>query len=141
MERNPYSPPEARVADATEGDGAGANGAKRGGCLVAFIGFMIVANAVVALVYFTATGTIAGQFPRLTEGLVRVLGVAALVNILWAILVWRWRRIGVYGLIVMSALAFAVNVYVGVPVLQAIVGFLGPVILVLLVRKKWSLFR
>src|SRR5262245_58683779 len=127
MERNPYSPPESRVADAPEGNTAAA---KRGGCLIAFLGFMVLANAAVALIYFAATGTISAQSPRLNEGLVRVLGVAALVNVLWAILVWRWFRIGVYGLIVMSVFAFAVNVYVGLPVLQALAGFLGPAILV-----------
>src|SRR5262245_55758718 len=142
MERNPYSPPESRVADAAEGNAAaGAERPTRGGCLVAFLGFMVVANAAVALIYFAATGTIAAQFPRLTEGLVRLLGVAALLNVLWAILVWRWFRLGVYGLIVMSVFAFSVNIYVGVPALQAVVGFLGPAILALLVRKKWSWFR
>lgn len=137
MNRNPYTPPEANVDDVP----GVATPATRGGCLITFLVLVIVANTVLAVVYFTQAALIASQLPRLSEGFVFALGAVGLLNVFLASLVWRWRRVGVYGFVSVSLLVFALNLYVGLPVLQAAAGLLGPLILILLVRGKWSHFR
>lgn len=137
MNRNPYSPPEANVDDVS----GVATSATRGGCLIAFLVVMIAANTGVALVYFTRSALIASQLPGLSEGFVFALGGVGLLNVFLASLVWRWRRVGVYGFVSVSLLVFALNLYVGLPLFQATGGLLGPLILILLVRGKWPHFR
>ena len=112
----------------------------RGGCLTTFLVVLIVVNALVALPYFLYPGAIAHRFPRFTHGLLLLMGAGAVLNIILALLVWNWRRVGVYGFVAVSLVVFAVNLYVGVPILQAVLGLLGIVILAFLVRPRWARF-
>ena len=121
----------------------------QGGCLTAFLVAMIIANAGTAQLYLlnwskdfpeNIPESITQQFPRMSQGLLLLLGFGALLNIVLAALVCQWRRVGVYGFFALALLAFSINLYVGIPVIQAIGGLLGPLILALLVRPRWSRF-
>ena len=112
----------------------------RGGCLTSLLVFMIIANAASALIYLLNPGPVIQQYPRLAQGFLLLFIVALLLNIVLAILVWKWRRVGVYGCIAIALIVFPINLYVGIPVLKALTGFLGPLILGVLVRPKWGRF-
>lgn len=101
---------------------------------------MIIANAGIALVYFLNPGPVTQQYPRLSQGLLLLLGVGGLLNIVLAILVWQWRRMGVYGYAAMALFVFPINLYAGLPVAQAIIGLLGPLVLAFLVKPRWARF-
>ena len=112
----------------------------RGGCLTAFLIFMIIVNALTAILYIVQHEVIAKSFPALHPALIAVLTLATVVNIFLAIAVWKWKKWGVYGFVIVAIFAFAINMYVGVPVISAFIGLLGPIILALLVRPKWKFF-
>lgn len=115
-------------------------GVARGGCLTAFLVFIVLANAVTVLFYLIYAEQVRILFPRLSSGGLFALWFGALLNIAFAIMVWQWRRVGVYGLIILALLVFPFNLYIGIPAVQAMIGLLGPVILALLVRSNWNRF-
>lgn len=113
---------------------------QRGGCLTAFLLVMIIANALTALFHLSFPSFVSRHYPGMGRGLVLLLGLGGLLNIVFAILVWQWRRAGVYGLAAIAVLVFPLNLHIGIPVLPAAFGLLGPLILVVLVWPKWTRF-
>lgn len=114
---------------------------ERGGCLVAYLVFMIAANGLSAAAYLLSPGAIQAATPNLSDPMMFVLAAGALLNIGFAIGVWNWRRIGVFGFVGMGLLVFPVNVWLGVPIASAVIGLVGPSLLALLVRPKWHHFN
>jgi len=112
----------------------------RGGCLATFLVLMIVTNALTAVVYLARPEAIQQETPGISEGMLTLLAVAALTNIGLALMVWSWKRVGVYGFFAVALLAFGVNVLAGIPLHMALVGFGGPILLAFLVRARWHLF-
>jgi hypothetical protein len=108
----------------------------RGGCLVVFLIVMMVANAAVALIYALALlrGPETLAVPTWALLLFMALGV---VNFVAAIAIWRWRRLGVYTFCALAPVVFLVNIAIHAAPLAALAGFLGPLILILLVWRKW----
>lgn len=132
----------AEVTDetATAANGESSDQIRRGGCLTVFLLFMIATNALSAVSYLLRPEPALQQFPRLSKPLVLILVAGCLLNVLLAVLVWHWNRVGVHGFLAVSVLAFAVNLYIGLPVPFLAIGLIGPVILVLLVRSRWRRF-
>jgi uncharacterized membrane protein YhaH (DUF805 family) len=112
----------------------------RGGCLTALLAAMIASNSLAAIVYFADPVAISQQTPSFPEELGLLLGLCAVLNAALAVMVLRWRRIGVYGLIATAALTFAVNLQVGVPLEMSLIGLAGPITLALLVWPRWKHF-
>jgi hypothetical protein len=110
---------------------------KRGGCLTAFLILMLVANPLTAGYYVLAGETVRQSLPNLPGWAIPVLAVAAVLNFVFAVGVWMWKRWGVYGLFVSAALVFVLNTFI-VGILPALVGIIGPVILFFLIRPVWS---
>ena len=134
---NPYAPPQAqdaRLAPAPQG----APG-ERGGCLTAFLVLMLIANPLVGLVYFLA-GDAMNAATHGHEWARPVLGLMCFVNVACAIGVWRFKRWGVYGFVAMAGAGLLVNVTLGVGIGSILGAFIGPAILVALVRPLWSRF-
>jgi hypothetical protein len=101
---------------------------------------MFVANPLNGAYLLLATGAIAQAAPGLPPALVATLGIGGFVNLAFAIAVWHWKRWGVYGLGISSAVVFVINAtYLGV--LAAAVGLLGFGVLLLLVGPLWRYFR
>jgi len=113
----------------------------RGGCLTTFLVFMMIVNAALAVFYLLSSDAVAEQVPQLSQGVVLLLGAAALLNVILAVLVWQWRRAGVVGSVAVALVVFPLNIFVGLPILQSMAGLLGPMILAILVRPRWSRFR
>jgi uncharacterized membrane protein len=115
--------------------------APRGGCLTAWLVLMIIVGLGVSLVYFLRPDSMMTRYPRLSRGGVVLLGVATFANVVLAILIWNWRRVGVWGFIALAVLVFPFNLYIGVSLLPSLIGLVGPAILVALVWPKWSSFK
>ena len=101
---------------------------------------MMIANSLGAVAYFLMGDLIRSQPPHPPAAAIPVLGAACAANVVLAIAVWRWKKWGVYGFLGMSILAFVANVLMGTPVLNTAFGLLGPVILWLLIRPRWTDF-
>lgn len=63
------------------------------------------------------------------------------VNVLFMLAIWFWQKVGVYGVLVLSVFAFGFNMYIGLPITNALFGLVGPIILVFLVKNKWQRFK
>ncbi len=112
----------------------------RGVLLTLFLGLALLANPVLAVGYLTTPETYQEFFPGVPLGVFYGMGMLCLVNILLVTLIWCWKRVGVYGFYASTAVAFILNLYLGVGVGGAISGLLGAVVLFLLVRKRWYWF-
>ncbi|GAB6188031.1 hypothetical protein [Thermopirellula anaerolimosa] len=109
---------------------------KRGGCLTAWLVFLILANLWVALQNLVA-GAIARQaIPDLPAWVMPLTGLWALADCVFAIGIWKWKRWGLYGFIGSSLAAFVVNLMTTGFVL-ALLGLVGVGILAFLLRPVW----
>lgn len=113
----------------------------RGGCLTALLIAMLVANAATAIAYFADPVAVTQSAPNFSEEIGLLLGVCAVLNALFAVLVFQWRRIGLYGIAVTASVAFAVNLHLGLPIEVSLIGLAGPVMLGALVLPHWAQFR
>lgn len=109
----------------------------RGGCLTAFLVAMLVLNPLTSLYYIFAGEALRRAVPAFPSWAVPLFAVGSILNVVFALAVWRWQRWGVYGFLVTALLTFAINaIYVGI--LPGLLGVLGPVILCLLIRPHWA---
>ena len=140
MDENIYSPPKAELDSlpATQPE----RPESRGGCLTAFLLFGLIANGVTSIIYVKSLleGSMFGQ-PLPPQWALVMLSVGAALNVASCVAVWKWRRWGVYAFFGMAAVALGVNIAIGVPTLSLAMGFLGPVILALLIRPIWRYMR
>ena len=113
---------------------------KRGGCLTAFLVLAMIANPIVALVYVAGQEFVKRGLPSAPDWEFPVLAVLATANFVCAIGMWNWKKWGVVGSLSLSALAFVINVIIGVPAQSTIMGLSGPLIVVFLVKPLWRGF-
>jgi hypothetical protein len=113
----------------------------RGGCLTSWLVLLLIANCVTALLTFLNPDLVIRPFHRFSHGLVVLIGLAALANVVFVILIWNWRRVGFWGAVVVALLALPVNWYLGMGILHIASGLLGIAILAFLVRTKWGAFK
>ena len=113
---------------------------KRGFWLSAFLIIMFVVNPLTAFSYFMHPGVIIEVYPNATVGILYLLGLMSLCNVVLAALIWNWRKIGVYGFYGMVALAFVINLYLGLGVIGSLTGLIGAVIVFFTTSKRWEYF-
>ncbi|MGI9548151.1 MAG: hypothetical protein ACR2MM_12985 [Flavobacteriaceae bacterium] len=114
---------------------------KRGGCITAFLIFMFVINPLLTIYYLVAGDMVREAMPNIPDWAMPVLAVFGLINLGLAIAIWKWKRIGVYGLWVSAVLVLIINLTIGLTPIQSFMGLLGPLIITLLVRPKWADFN
>lgn len=113
---------------------------KRGFWLTAFLILMLIANPISALTYFTAPQLIRAAYPDATTGLISLLGLLCLVNVLLAVLIFAWKKAGVYGFYAVTVLALILNVFIGAGILGMIGGLLGAAVIYATTQKRWMHF-
>lgn len=101
---------------------------QRHGCLTAWLVLIIVANALVGVVYIATAGTMTstGAVPGWA---IPILILLSLVNVGLAISLFMWKRWGFYGFIVTSLIALVVNLAIGLSIAQALFGLVGVAVL------------
>jgi hypothetical protein len=102
---------------------------QRHGCLTAWLVLVIIANALVALLYVAGGGVVAASLPSSRGWLVPVLAVLALANVAFAIALFLWKRWGFYGFVASSLVGLVVNIAAGINPAQAVFGLVGVAIL------------
>jgi len=90
---------------------------------------MIGVNSVTAIVTPLSVGLIQKATPGFPAWVVWPLGLGCLFNVVCAIALMNWKRWGFYGAALTSVIAFALNVYSGLPAGQCLLGFIGIAIL------------
>lgn len=113
---------------------------KRGFWLSAFLIFMFIANPLTAFTYFSNPEAIIQVYPKVTIGMLYFMGVMAIVNVVLAAGIWRWKKWGVYGFYCVVATAFCINLYVGLGLAGSLMGLMGAVIIFITTKKRWEVF-
>lgn len=113
---------------------------KRGGCITAFLIFMFIINPLISIYYLLAGDMVRDAYPAMPDWALPVLALFGLINLGLAIAIWKWKRIGIYGLWVSAAVVVVINLTIGLTPVQSFMGLIGPLIITLLVRPKWADF-
>jgi hypothetical protein len=101
---------------------------------------MLIANTAVALLYLFGTASFQSVAPGMDipSWAFIVLAILAIVNIVSAIALWMWQKWGFYAFVVTSIAAVVINLAIGIPILNALLGLIGLAILWYLLRDKWE---
>lgn len=97
----------------------GQDGKKRHGCLTAYLIVMLIANPLTILLYLT------GDYGYLPGWFVPVVIVISLLNILAAILLFKWKKLGFWLFVGLAVIMFIINLSVGVPIWNSLAGLIG----------------
>ena len=112
---------------------------QRHGCLTAWLGFIVVVNSLLA-VAAPFLGGMAGS--GLTPFLIGFIIVGSILNIVWAVALFKWYRWGFYGFLATTIIGVIVNVATGTPLAQSTSGLLGVSILYWMLQlgnpKAWE---
>jgi len=113
---------------------------KRGGCLTAFLLFLIVVNAGTSLFYLLGADFLVSRLHGFQTWQAYVLAAAGIINLVFLIMVYQWKKFGLYGIIGMSIIILAFNVYLGMGA-NAVLGLIGPIVLILVLRPVWKYMK
>lgn len=97
---------------------------QRHGCLTAWLTIMIILNSIISLVYLASA---AGAYSalRLPTFALLLLSLVGIANVACAIALFKWRKAGFYGFIGTSAVAFVVNLSIGLGIVPSLLGLGG----------------
>lgn len=103
---------------------------QRHGCVTAWLIFIIVANSIIAVIHIFANQFILDALPRNTSAsLIILLGFIGVANVVFAVVILQWKKIGFFGFAAASVVTFIINLSLGSGILQALLGLLGVAIL------------
>ena len=116
---------------------------KRHGCVTAWLISMLVVNALTIAIYGLFGAKTRAALPSMPAWVRWVFMLGATANCVFAVFLLRWKRWAFYAFCIPTPVVFAINLSIGVPLLSALWGFLGPVILYLVLQiggeeKTWS---
>jgi hypothetical protein len=101
---------------------------QRHGCLTAWLIVAIIANSAVGLFYFFNLAA-SGSMPHLSAWALPLLILLSFFNVLCAILLFRWKKLGFWGFCLSSTLAIIINLALGLGIFQSAVGLIGIAVL------------
>lgn len=112
---------------------------ERGGCLSTFIILMIIGNALSIFLYLGMGEklTRAAHLPAYTPVIMIVFGM---LNVVFAFMIYNWKKMGVYGLTVNSILILIANLMLGMGI-TSFGGLIGLGILFALINPVWKHFK
>jgi hypothetical protein len=113
----------------------------RSGCLTAFIIVLIVLNALGALSSFFAGPLLSTLTPEysISNSYSMISGVLSLLNIVFLIGVWRYKRWGFYGIIAVSIINIILGIFLTSSIITSLIsGLILPLILYFLIKPIWN---
>ena len=113
---------------------------KRGFWLTLFLVLMFIVNPLTAFTYFTKPEMVLQASPEMTVGTLYLLGVFATINVAIAAGIWMWKKWAVFGFFAIAAIAFCINLYIGIGIVPSLTGLIGPVIIYLTTKSRWQYF-
>ena len=70
---------------------------KRGGCLTAWLIFMLTANSLLALYYLVYLSGVGLPLLDVPQWAIYILTVGTILNVVFAVAIVRWKKWGLYG--------------------------------------------
>jgi hypothetical protein len=105
------------------------NGKQRHGCVTAWLILIIVANGLTAVSMPNLMNMIKQYQPNMPDWVLWPLVICALLNVVFAFALFKWKRWGFYGFLLTAAAAFAMNLSAGFGIGRSLLGLAGVVIL------------
>lgn len=112
---------------------------ERGGCLAALLILMMIGNGLTILVYLVMGDKIARQ-ARIPEWGSYLMAFFGFLNIIFAYLIYQWKKAGVIGICINAACILVANLALGLGV-SSFGGLIGIIILIALVSPRWQYFE
>jgi hypothetical protein len=106
-----------------------ANGKQRHGCLTAWLVLIIVVNALTALTMPSMMTMMRQYVPNLPDWVLWPLVLCGVLNVIFALALFKWKRWGFYGFLLTTVVALAINISSGLSIGRSLVGLLGVAIL------------
>jgi hypothetical protein len=113
---------------------------EKGGCLRLYLIVAMILNGVNAAFIFLYHQRLAEQ-TKIPEWQVYLIGALSILSVISCFAVWKLRKVGVHGFIIVGLAVFALNLHHGLNPGIAIFGLIGPVIMVLLVKPIWKYMK
>lgn len=114
---------------------------KRSGCLSTLLIFLIVVYALGALGSFAAAPLLQGTIPGYTTGTGIIMGIMYIVNIIFLVAVWRFKKWGFYGYIAVTIISIIIGLYMQSGIASALMALVFPIMLFFLLRPIWSYLK
>jgi hypothetical protein len=113
---------------------------KRGFLLTTFLVLMFIVNPLTAYTYLSNPEMVLQASPDLSVGILYFLGVISMVNVAVAAGVWIWKKWAVFSFFGIAAIAFCMNLYIGIGIMPSLIGLIGPVIIYFTTKSRWEHF-
>jgi uncharacterized membrane protein (DUF485 family) len=98
---------------------------QRHGFVTAWLALFIMVNAITAILYLFKSEMIANSFRGDVSTQMILLGIGSILNVVFVVLIFQWKKIAFWGLIINSIGAFVINSTLGAGLGQSLVGLLG----------------
>ena len=103
---------------------------QRHGCVTTWLILMIIFNSLTAVIYLFAGDIVAQNLPGgISNSMMILLAVLVIFNIIFSVMLLKWKKWGFWGLIFTSIGAFVINLSIGLGIGQSIIGLFGIAIL------------
>lgn len=102
---------------------------QRHGCLTAFLIFMLLANLLAAYGNVAMQDDILSALPKLSSNLILFLTAMGILNVVFVIAIFNWKKWGFWGFCISAIVVFSINIYGGVGILAALAGLAGVLLL------------
>jgi hypothetical protein len=104
----------------------------RHGCATTYLIFMMIVNSFVSLLYFINNYTVISD----TKAITNILGLIGVSNVIFAVLLFGYKRIGFIGFLISSLISFGINISLGIPILKSLLGLCGIIVLYAVLQIK-----
>ena len=105
------------------------NGKQRHGCLTAWLILIIVVNGLSAVSMPSMITMVKQYVPNMPDWIVWPSVLLALLNVVFAIALFKWKRWGFYGCLLSTLAAIGMNVAAGLGIGRSLIGLVGVAIL------------
>lgn len=110
---------------------------KRHGCVTTWLILLMIVNSGVALIHFFGNDLLIKYMPyNVSPAMLYLLGFFSTMNVVFAVLLFQYKKIGFWGFIVSAVAGFLINLQLGLSVGQALAGFVGIGVLFAILQIK-----
>lgn len=103
---------------------------QRHGCVTAWLILIIIANSILGFIYLFSRDQVLSTLPVGTsETMLLGMGILGLANIIFAVMLFQWKKLGFWGYVVTSIVALVINLMIGIGIGQSLLGLAGIAIL------------
>ncbi len=110
---------------------------QRHGCVTAWIILMIIFNSLLSVLCIFGVEFVSKNLPNdVSDNMLAILAMLGFLNVVFAILLLLWKKIGFWGFVVTSLAALIINLNIGLSITQSLLGLVGIILLYAVLQIK-----